>query len=306
MANGVLNRIGGQTAQTLPLGGLGFLVGLLALFCGATSGAAEPSINSYADLPELSGPFSELKDVPASLKDVSVLGTSRGELVILPNSLKLYPNGSGFRVEHNLLSAAGITPGPPARLEFFVQPFVNDLASVMIAASKAFPQMKVGRPQILRKITAEFITSDLFGERHEESILTLASDFSISDLVFVTFEPTHYFIRSLAGDGDTLGVRVSYEISVQDKVRQYQVGMSFAFNCRTYPDSFLDLMLSRNGCPDYELWRLASPGTLADRLSECGSRADSPSSVPESFLNRWKEWKRRDCAITLFSSHRRG
>jgi hypothetical protein len=175
----------------------------------------------------------------------------------------------------------------------------------VLAISKAFPRAKIGRPRITRAIMPELIVNSLFGTRHEESILAFGQDFSISDIVFVTFEPNHFFMRAMAGDGDVLGVRISYEIPTQDQAKQYSIGMSYSFNCRTSPESFLNLMNAKRGCPDYELWKLASPSTLSARLSECVSTVGVPSPMPEAVVSRWKEWKRRECAMDLFSGNRR-
>ncbi len=262
MTNRLSNGTGRWRAMPLCMAALGLLVVHLALCSAAVAAGEQPASDSYADLPELSGPFSELKDVPESLKAYSILRSAENELAILPTSLRLYPNGSGFRLEHNLLAAAGITSGPMARLEFFVQPTVDDFASVVLAISKAFPRTKIGRPGIARAITAEFITMGLFPGPHTESILTFGAKSSINDIVFVTFESNHFFMRVMAGgsdDADIIAIRVSYEIPVQGMTRRYNVGRSFSFSCHASPESFLDLTNSRSGCPDSESWKLASP-----------------------------------------------
>ncbi|MGJ4924819.1 hypothetical protein ACQR1H_31210 [Bradyrhizobium sp. HKCCYLRH2015] len=308
MANGGTSRTEGWRAHAFRTAGLGFLIVQLALIPGSRSAAAQPTVSNYADLPELPGPFSELEDMPPSLKQAPIMKTPTGDLVVLPTTLRLYPDESGLHLEYNLLSAAGAMPGPPARLELFVQTTVDHLASILADVAKAYPLAKVGRPKLTRPITAELGVAGPFSNGHRESILALGLDFSVSDIAFVTFEPTQLFMRLPFNDGpDLLFVRVAYEIPYGNGGKQYAIATSFSPNCRTSPGSFLDLMYARYGCPDAESWKFASPNSLLNELvADCVAKADVPSSMPEAVLSRLKEWRRKNCVITLFSGRRPG
>lgn len=269
MASLIWNNTGRWSKRVARAAELASFVVQLVLCCGATNAVAQPTITNYADLPELPGPFSELKDVPPSLKGASILRTSGGDVVILPTTLRLYPDEAGYRLEHNVLSAVGLAPGPLAQLELFVQPTVtaSDFGSRTLAVSKAYPQAKVGRPKTTRMITAEFIIGSIFGERHKEPIVKLGPDFSVGYIAFVTFEPTQLFMRlPFNSDADVAALRVTYDIPFENAVRQFQVGMSFSFNCHTSPRTFLDLTNATYGCPDCESWKLPPPLDVEGRL----------------------------------------
>lgn len=275
---------------------LPLLIALLPCLLSPLNASAQYAQNRYATLPEFSGPYSEITNIPNSLKSVSVLkAAAADEIVLLPTTIVQL----NYRVEYSALSMSGLSAEPAAILELFAQTVTDE--AVYDEVSKAFPGAKIGRPRVSSNLVAKFVAPELF-VGNSDAAVNAGLNPSISDLIRVTAQLKAIALPIMRSDSQMAVVQVEYELPLSDGIRRYSTGITMSFNCNKSPESFFDVLNLRHGCPGSE-WDHSRVVEFSDRVLECLSKA-SMSDAPPTLRDRLIDWTRRDCIASLLAGSR--